>query len=208
MLLSMNAVCGTWHTVQLALADEDSLACQLLLSRGSPARAAQGIELRRRREVDRCSASGPSSPPGWSDRADSGPSCGADMVAIEVGGTLLELGEVLNRAQGPLRAVDLLIEHAAQAVVSSRKRAACGRTSGVRWKAALVWKFEWQSRQVTPRLGSATLRSSVWLNSSCGKGVSSSRRPSTCTGVRSADHQRVVVLDGQHLPCETSPSSG
>ena len=58
-----------------------------------------------------------------------------------------------------------------------------GRTSGVRWKAALVWKLVWQSRQATPRLGSATLRSSVWLNSSCGNGVRRSRRPSICTGV-------------------------
>jgi len=49
--------------------------------------------------------------------------------------------------------------------------------------AALVWKFEWQSRHATPRLCSATLRSSVWLNSSCGFGVSRRRRPSICTGV-------------------------
>src|SRR3954468_2407988 len=39
----------------------------------------------------------------------------ADMVAIEVGRALLELREVLNRSQGPLRAMDLLIKHAAQA---------------------------------------------------------------------------------------------
>ena len=40
---------------------------------------------------------------------------GADVVAVEVGGALLELGEVLDRAQRALRAVDLLVEHAAQA---------------------------------------------------------------------------------------------
>ena len=40
---------------------------------------------------------------------------GMDRVAVEVGGPLLELGEVLDRAQAPLRAVDLLVEHPAQA---------------------------------------------------------------------------------------------
>ena len=39
-----------------------------------------------------------------------------DRVAVEVGRPLLELGEVLDRPQAPLRAVDLLVEHAAQAV--------------------------------------------------------------------------------------------
>ena len=39
----------------------------------------------------------------------------ADVVAVEVGGPLLELREVLNRAQRALRTVDLLVEHAAQA---------------------------------------------------------------------------------------------
>ena len=38
-----------------------------------------------------------------------------DRVAVEVGGALLELGEVLDRAEAPLRAVDLLVEHAAEA---------------------------------------------------------------------------------------------
>src|SRR5690554_3881155 len=37
-----------------------------------------------------------------------------DMVAIEIGGMLLELGEILDRPQRTLRAVDLLVEHAAQ----------------------------------------------------------------------------------------------
>ena len=40
---------------------------------------------------------------------------GVDRIAVEVGGALLELGEVLDRPQAPLRAVDLLVEHAAQA---------------------------------------------------------------------------------------------
>jgi hypothetical protein len=40
---------------------------------------------------------------------------GAHVVAVEVRGPLLELGKVLNRPQRPLRAVNLLVEQAAQA---------------------------------------------------------------------------------------------
>ena len=39
----------------------------------------------------------------------------ARLVAIEIGGALLELAEILDRAQRPLRAMDLLVEEAAQA---------------------------------------------------------------------------------------------
>src|SRR5262247_3855933 len=40
---------------------------------------------------------------------------GAYRVAVEVRRPLLELGEVFHRPQAPLRSVNLLIEHAAQA---------------------------------------------------------------------------------------------
>ena len=40
---------------------------------------------------------------------------GVDLVAVEIGGALLELGEILDRAQAALGAVNLLIDHAAQA---------------------------------------------------------------------------------------------
>ena len=40
---------------------------------------------------------------------------GDHMIAVEVRGPLFELGEILHRPEGPLGAVDLLIEHAAQA---------------------------------------------------------------------------------------------
>jgi hypothetical protein len=39
---------------------------------------------------------------------------GDDLVAVEVGGALFKLGEVLHGAQGAFGAVDLLIEHATQ----------------------------------------------------------------------------------------------
>jgi hypothetical protein len=41
--------------------------------------------------------------------------CCADVVTIEVCGALFKLGEILDGTQGPLRAVDLLVEHTAQA---------------------------------------------------------------------------------------------
>ena len=40
---------------------------------------------------------------------------GVNLVAVEVRGPLLELGEVFHRAQAALGAVNLLVEHAAQA---------------------------------------------------------------------------------------------
>jgi hypothetical protein len=36
------------------------------------------------------------------------------VVAVEVGSALFELGEILHRSQGSLRAVNLLVEHASQ----------------------------------------------------------------------------------------------
>ena len=38
----------------------------------------------------------------------------ARLVAVEIGGALLELAEILDRPQRPLRAVDLLIEQTAK----------------------------------------------------------------------------------------------
>jgi hypothetical protein len=55
----------------------------------------------------------------------------ADVVAVEVRRALLEFGEVLDRAQRALGAVDLLVEHAAQArrveAEARRLRAHVGR---------------------------------------------------------------------------------
>ena len=39
----------------------------------------------------------------------------ARLVAVEIGGALLEFAEILDRPQRPLRAMDLLVEEAAQA---------------------------------------------------------------------------------------------
>ena len=57
---------------------------------------------------------------------------GDDVIAVEVGGPLLEFGEIFDRPQRPLRAVDLLVVQPPKLTVSSRNRAACGRVSGFR----------------------------------------------------------------------------
>ena len=83
---------------------------------------------------------------------------GVDLVAVEVGGPLLELGEVLA---------------ASGCTASSRRSAGCsrrgcsacragtgaaaGRMSGVSWNWPVVWPLTWQSKQATPRLGCGDL---------------------------------------------------
>jgi len=65
---------------------------------------------------------------------------GDDVVAVEVGGALLELREVLDGSQRALGAVDQLIEHPAAGSPSRIGSAPpARRMSGVWWKAALVW---------------------------------------------------------------------
>jgi hypothetical protein len=54
----------------------------------------------------------------------------ARVIAIEIGGPMLELGEILDRAQGSFRSVNWL-NIPLRLVESRRNRAACGRMSGV-----------------------------------------------------------------------------
>ena len=68
--------------------------------------------------------------------------------------------------------------------VSIRCRNSCGRMSPTSWVAPLVCPLAWQSKQVTPREATSLLRSSVWLNCCCGKGVTSRRSPSRSFGLR------------------------
>src|SRR5882762_9519024 len=68
--------------------------------------------------------------------------------------------------------------------VTTRWRDSCGRASGARCVALLVWPFEWQSKHVAPRLGFSERRSSVSLNCCCGNGVTRRRKPSICLGGR------------------------
>ena len=92
--------------------------------------------------------------------------------------------------------------------VSIRNRRSCGRMSGLRWNCAVVCPLTWQSRHATPICGFGLLRSSVRLNSSCGSGVSSSRIPSSCTGVMISLNSARKLFRFTTCPRETSPSSG
>ena len=49
--------------------------------------------------------------------------------------------------------------------------------------APLVWPLTWQEKQATPCDGSRVTRWCVTLNQVVWKGVTSSRRPSSCSGV-------------------------
>ena len=116
---------------------------------------------------------------------------GVDLVAVEVGRPLLELGEVLDRAQAPLRPVDLLVEQPAQAHRVQPKAPLLRPMSGVEVELARGVAVDVAVEAGHAQAGlSALLRSSVGLNSSCGNGVSSSRRPSSCTGVRMSLNRR------------------
>src|SRR5690349_6507108 len=102
-------------TATLAFAEEDVFSASF---RGRGFRAVQtachGIQLRSRRKIEHVLR--------LSHMADANPIQNirsflqsVNCVAVEVCGTLLELGEVLNGAKAAFRSMNLLIEHAAQA---------------------------------------------------------------------------------------------
>src|SRR3954468_14938004 len=97
------------------LAHEDLLAGKLLLAGLGRIEPAEWIELRRGREIDDvlhlCHHRDVIDTVGPIDAL----ALSADVVAVEIGGALLELREILDRTQRPLRAVNLLVEDTAQA---------------------------------------------------------------------------------------------
>jgi len=62
-----------------------------------------------------------------------------NLVAVEIRRPLLELGEVLDRAEAPLRTVNLLVEHAAQAHRVQAHTSLLGPGVGMMWNCPLVW---------------------------------------------------------------------
>ena len=67
--------------------------------------------------------------------------------------------------------------------VSIRVRSKVGRVPGSSAIAPLVWPLTWQSKQAVPRTGFSVTRCLVWLNQVVGNLVTSSRKPSSCSGV-------------------------
>src|SRR3954452_9074054 len=123
----------------------------------------------------------------------------ADMVAIEVGRALLELREVLNRSQGPLRSMDLLIEHAAQAGgvepearglranIRGQVEGSIGVEIGMAIEAGHAQALV--SALAVPGLVELLLR----------KGREQKAKPLDLDRGENANHQLVIVLDRQQL---------
>ena len=84
-------------------------------------------------------------------------------IAIEVRGTLLELGEIFDLFSARCEPNSRWMLTPRSDGVSMRWRCSCGRMSPTRCVAAVVWPLTWQSKQVTPRMpsGFSVLRSAV-----------------------------------------------
>ena len=126
-----------------------------------------------------------------------------DLVAVEVGGPLLELGEVLDRSSAPVASRTAAgCSRRAGSCVSMRRRCDCGRMSPTRWVAADVWPLTWQSKQATPCMPSGALGLAV------GRGVElllrelRDQEPHALQvlGVEDPREDLLEVLDRHHLP--------
>ena len=99
----------------LPLPKEDVLAQALFLRRPSGIQRPERRQLRGRREIEHVLHLGHhgdlAGPSGEMDPFFGG----RHLVTIEVGSALFKLSEVLDRAERPLRTVEALVEHAAQA---------------------------------------------------------------------------------------------
>ena len=106
------------------------------------------------------------------------------MVAVEVGRALLELGEVLDRAQRPLGAVDLLVEHAAQAggVEPEAGRLRTDVRSQVEGAVGVEIRVAVEAGDAQALLGHLAVLGLIELLLREGR-QQESRRPSICTGV-------------------------
>ena len=98
----------------LGLAEEDRLAAQFLCGGFLGIELAEDVELGRRREVEQVLELGHEVDLAAALQDVDAFLRGRDRIAVEIGGPLLELGEVLDRFQGPLRAEQALDVHAAQ----------------------------------------------------------------------------------------------
>ena len=132
------------------------------------------------------------------------------LVAVEIGRTLLEFGEIFDGLQRPLRAEQPLDVHAAKArgidatAVRLRPDVArqVGRPGGVAVDVAVEAGHALHAERAS------VLRSAVALNCCCGNCVTSSRRPSRSLALRIPAKISWKLSTVTILPCETSPRSG
>ena len=79
--------------------------------------------------------------------------------------------------------------------MSSRIRRCCGRMSGFSWIWPVVWPLTWQSKQVTPRLGSCTLAVVGGVEFLLRQGREQQPQPVELHGRQDVLEQPVVVVD-------------
>src|SRR5947209_3598362 len=93
-----------------ALAEEDLLTVDFLLGRLAAVEPPECIELGSRREIDDVLHLRHHGDLVGAIRQVHALAGGADVVAVEVSGALLELAEIFDRAQRAFRSMDLLVE--------------------------------------------------------------------------------------------------
>ena len=125
---------------------------------------------------------------------------GDHRVAVEVRGPLLELGEVLDRLQRPLRAEQPLDVHAAQRrrVDPVAELLRPDVADQVRGRVGVAVHVAVEAGHAAAA-ASRVRRSSVWLNCCCGNGVTSSRKPFDLLRVQNAVEQLEEVHDRDEL---------
>src|SRR5258708_39088685 len=89
--------------------------------------------------------------------------------------------------------------------VTMRWRDSCGRASGARCVALLVWPFEGQSKHVAPRLTNSERRSSLWIKFLFGDARKRRRETSWFLGTRIALKSLVLFLWVADLLLEAAP---
>src|SRR3954471_1919253 len=182
------------------LAEEDTLPRKLLLCRLARIEPSERIKLRGGREIDDVlhlrHHRDMIDPVGSIDAF----ALSANMVAVEVGRALLELCEVLNRSQRPLRSMDLLIEHAAQA--GGVEPEARGLRTNIRGQVEGSIGVE-----IGMAVEAGHAKALICALAVLGlielllrKGREQKPKPLDLDRGENADHQLVIVLDRQQLP--------
>ena len=127
------------------------------------------------------------------------------MVPVEIGGTLLELREILDALERPLRSEEPLNIDAAQrrSIDPMPERIGPNVTDGMRRGVGVAVCVAVEARDTLMRL--RLRRSSVTLNCCCGKGVTSRRSPSSCFGLRISLNSRSKLSSVTSFPSRRRP---
>ncbi len=185
--------------VALAFAEEDFLAEHLLLGGFAGIELAEGVELGGRGEVDHVLHLGHHGDLVGTVGQVHALLGGDDVVAVEVGGALLEFGKVLDGAQGALGAVDLLVEHAAEADGVEAEPGGLGPGVGVEveGRVGMEVRVAVEAGDAEAGLGDLAVLGLVELL--LGEGGEQQAQAFHLHGGEDALEDLVVVLDAEHL---------